>query len=238
MTKKLVISSHNLRSQALKNLQVELTDRVGYKVWRVKPERVRRRIAVHFAKGVDKLTQMSSFSSAGVSAPAYATTLEGAKELPGSLVVARKLLRGSEGRGLSIHAKEGLVEQAPLYTQYIKKKKEFRAHVYNNKVINVQEKRKKAGFTEERDTQVRNTHNGYVFCRDNVVVPDDLCAVALAAVAALGRSQGAVDLVWNERNNKTYALEVNSRPGMQGTTLKVWADAIMQDDNIRVIKEN
>jgi len=68
-------------------------------------------------------------------------------------------------------------------------------------------------------------------------VPDDLVDVALAAVAALGRSQGAVDLIWNERNNKTYALEVNSRPGMQGTTLKVWADAIMQDDNIRVIKE-
>ena len=203
MKKKLCISSHNIRSQALKNLQVELTDRVGYKVWRVKPERVRRRIAVHFDKGVDKLTQLQAFTTAGVSSPAYATTIEGAKELPGSLVVARRLLRGSEGRGLSIHDKETLLERAPLYTQYIKKKKEFRAHVYNNKVIDVQEKRKKAGWSEERNTQVRNTANGYVFCRDDVVVPDDLVATAIAAVQALGRSQGAVDLVWNERNNKT-----------------------------------
>jgi len=149
VVKKLVISSHNLRSQALKNLQEELTQRVGYRVWRVKPERVRRRVAVHFDKGVDKLTQLQAFTTAGVSSPAYATTIEGAKELPGSLVVARKLLRGSEGRGLSIHDKEGLLEKAPLYTQYIKKKKEFRAHVYNNKVIDVTEKRKKSGFSEE-----------------------------------------------------------------------------------------
>lgn len=235
MTKKLCISSHNLRSQALKNLQEELTQRVGYRVWRVKPERVRRRIAVHFDKGVDKLTQLTAFASGGVSAPAYATTIEGAKELPGSLVVARKLLRGSEGRGLSIHDKETLLERAPLYTQYIKKKKEFRAHVYNNKVIDVQEKRKKAGWSEERNTQVRNTANGYVFCRDDVVVPNDLVATAIAAVQALGRSQGAVDLIWNERNNKTYALEVNARPGMTGTTLIKWSDAIMLNKEIKVV---
>lgn len=235
MAKKLVISSHNLRSQALKNLQTELTTRVGYKVWRVKPDRVRRRIAVHFDKGVDKLTQFAAFAAADVSAPAYATTLEGAKELPGSLVVARKLLRGSEGRGLSIHDKETLLERAPLYTQYIKKKKEFRAHVYNNKVIDVQEKKKRANFSEERNTQIRNTANGYVFCRDNVVIPDDLVTVAISAVQSLGRSQGAVDLVWNERNNKTYALEVNARPGMTGTTLIKWSDAIMEDKNIKVL---
>jgi len=235
MKKKLCISSHNLRSQALKNLQEELTQRVGYRVFRVYPHRVRRRLAVHFDKGVDKLTQLQAFTTAQVSAPAYATTIEGAKELPGSLVVARKLLRGSEGRGLSIHDKEGLLEKAPLYTQYIKKKKEFRAHVYNNKVIDVQEKRKKAGWSEERNTQVRNTANGYVFCRDDVVVPDDLVATAIAAVQALGRSQGAVDLIWNERNNKTYALEVNARPGMTGTTLIKWSDAIMEDKNIKVV---
>jgi len=235
MAKKLCISSHNLRSQALKNLQAELTERTGYKVWRVKPERVRSRIAVHFAKGVDKLTQYASFHSAGVSAPAYATTLEGVKELPGSLVVARKLLRGSEGRGLSIHAKEELLEKAPLYTQYIKKKKEFRAHVYNNKVIIICEKKKKIGFEGERDTRVRNTSNGYIFSRNCEFIPDDLTTVAISAVQSLGRTQGAVDILYNERNNKCYAIEVNARPGMEGSTPKIYADAILEDKNIKIL---
>ena len=233
MVKKLVISSHNLRSQALKNLQEELTQRVGYRVFRVYPHRVRRRLAVHFDRGVDKLTQLQAFTTAQVSAPAYATTIEGAKELPGSLVVARKLLRGSEGRGLSIHDKEGLLEKAPLYTQYIKKKKEFRAHVYNNKVIIVCEKKKKSDFEGERDTRVRNKNNGYIFSRNVEHIPDDLTTVAIAAVQSLGRTQGAVDILWNERSNKCYAIEVNARPGMEGLTPKIYADAILENKGIK-----
>ena len=91
--RKLVISSHNLRSNALKSLQVELTDRVGYKVWRVKPERVRSRISVHFHKGIDKLTQMQAFKDANVPAPAFVTNIADVGTIPGDLVVCRKLLR-------------------------------------------------------------------------------------------------------------------------------------------------
>ena len=234
--KKLVISSHNLRSNALKSLQVELTDRVGYKVWRVKPERVRSRISVHFHKGIDKLTQMQAFKDANVPAPAFVTNIADVGTLPGDLVVCRKLLRSSEGKGIVIEDKANVTTRAPLYTQYIKKKAEYRAHVYNNKVIDVQQKKKRAGFTEERDTRIRNTANGYVFCRDNISIPADLAAVAIAAVNALGKTHGAVDLIYNERQNKTFALEVNQRPGMQGTTLQSWSNAILEDDNIRRMK--
>ena len=72
-----------------------------------------------------------------------------------------------------------------------------------------------------------------MFCRDNITVPDDLAAVAIAAVNALGKTHGAVDLIYNERQNKTYALEVNQRPGMQGTTLQSWSNAILEDENIK-----
>jgi hypothetical protein len=233
MTKKLVLSSHNLRSNAIRSLQNELTERVGYKVWRVKPERVKRRLAVHFHKGVNKLEQFKLFADAQVPCPAFATTLDAAKELPGSLVVCRTLLRGSEGRGIIIEEKENLTTKAPLYTQYIKKKAEYRVHVYNNKVIDVQQKKKRANYTEERDTKIRNTANGYVFCRDGITIPSDCAAVAIAAVQSLGKSQGAVDIIYNERQNKCYALEVNMRPGMQGTTLQSWSNAILEDENIR-----
>ena len=236
MPKKLVISSHNLRSQALKNLQIELSEQVGYKVWRVRPERVRRRISANFDRGLDKLTQLQAFKNANVPAPDFATDAESAAALPGNTIVLRKLLKSSEGKGIEMVEKEQLdpaVHKAPLYTQYIPKKAEYRAHVYNNKVIDVQQKKKRAGYEGQRDTKVRNTANGYVFCRDNITIPGDLAAVALAAVQSLGRTQGAVDIIYNERQNKCYALEVNARPGMQGTTLKSWSAAILETPNIK-----
>jgi hypothetical protein len=233
MKKKLVVSSHNIRSNALRSLQEELTQRVGYKVWRVKPERVRGRISAHFHKGVNKLEQLTKFTEAGVPCPAFATNPADAANLPGDLVCIRKLLRASEGRGMEIVGKDVLTQRAPLYTQYIKKKAEYRVHVYNNKVIDVQAKKKRANYTEERDTKIRNTANGYVFCRDGITIPSDCAAVAIAAVQSLGKSQGAVDIIYNERQNKCFALEVNMRPGMQGTTLQSWSNAILEDENIK-----
>ena len=100
--KKLVISSHNLRSNALKALQQELSERVGYYVYRVKPDRVRHRIAVHFDKGLDKITQYKKFKEGEVSSPTYATSFEEATELPSKNVVLRKLINSSEGKGLSL----------------------------------------------------------------------------------------------------------------------------------------
>jgi hypothetical protein len=36
---------------------------------------------------------------------------------------------------------------------------------------------------------------------------------------------GAVDLIWNENQNVVYVLEVNTAPGMEGTTLENYCDA-------------
>lgn len=236
MTKKLCISSHNLKSKALKALQQELSSRVGYYVYRVKPDRVRNRVSVHFDKGLDKITQYEKFNSQAVPCPAFATDFSSARDLPSELVLVRALTKGSEGRGISVVEKSLLNEEehkAPLYTEYIKKKKEFRVHVYNNKVIDVQEKRKRVGFEGERNTKIRNTANGYVFCRDNLNPPDDLFSCAIRAVQSLGRSQGAVDVIYNERQNKCFALEVNARPGLQGQTLVNWSKAILENPEIR-----
>jgi predicted ATP-grasp superfamily ATP-dependent carboligase len=227
---RVVIASHNINSNALKELSNELTQRLGYKVWRVTPDRVNGRRSIMFHPGIDKVQQFQNFSQKDVSSPAFATTLDAGRALDSKLVVVRLLTSASEGRGISIVERENLTQIAPLYTEYISKKKEFRVHVFNNKVIDVQEKRRKRGL-EEQEFKVRNTANGYVFCRTSVVEPDDLRTVALAAVAALNRDQGAVDVIWNEKQNKCYVLEVNSRPGMQGTTLKIYADAVMEKLN-------
>lgn len=227
---KLVVASHNLRSNALKELANELSSRLGYKVLRVKPERILGRKAVTFHPGIDKTRQFEAFRREAVSSPGFANTLDQACQLESKLVVVRALTAASEGRGISIVPKEELTQHAPLYTEYIPKKKEFRVHVYNSKVIDVQEKRRRKGL-ENQEFKVRNTANGYVFCRNDVAYGPALLDVALAAVRAIGRTQGAVDVIWNEKQDKYYALEVNSRPGLQGTTLKIYADAVLENMN-------
>lgn len=225
--RRVVVASHNTNSNALKELANELSNRLGYKVYRVKPERINGRRSIMFHPGVDKVAQFRRFSISGVPSPAFATSLDEARNLQSKQVVARALTSASEGRGISIVPKEELTQVAPLYTEYIPKKKEYRVHVFNNKVIDVQEKRRKSGL-DNAEFKVRNTANGYVFCRSNVHPPADLHTTALAAVRSIGRSQGAVDVIWNEKQNKSFALEVNSRPGMAGQTVKLYADAVME----------
>lgn len=228
MPRKVVVTSHNLKSMALKRLARTLTEKLGYPVLRVKPERVRNRHAVTFHAGIDKITQFRKFHEAGVSAPAFTTDITKCNEMECKRIVARALVNASEGKGITVFEKGAEPPRAPLYTEYIPKKKEFRVHVWNGEVIDVAQKRKQKDWPDERDTFVRNYSNGYVYCRENLVEPDDLRSVALAAAAALGRTQGAVDVVWHEKRNKCYVLEMNSRPGMMGVTLEKYADAIVK----------
>jgi glutathione synthase/RimK-type ligase-like ATP-grasp enzyme len=226
--KKLVLVPNNMGSRSAKALAEVLSTRVAHKVFRVPQERVGRRIAFVLKSGTDKLTQFRRFHDSGVSAPEFTTERGVAGEWlrDGSPVVARTLLRGSEGRGIVVAESLDQLVEAPLYTKYVKKKKEFRVHVLNGQVIDVQEKRRKAEHDGERNTRIRNLANGYVFCRGDIVEPAGLSQLATNAVASLGYTMGAVDIVYNDHHGTCYVLEVNSTPGMEGTTLEKYADAI------------
>jgi glutathione synthase/RimK-type ligase-like ATP-grasp enzyme len=161
-----------------------------------------------------------------INIPLWTTDIHVAEEWPeNTVVLSRTILNGHSGHGIIVN--DGAIAPAPLYVQYKKKKKEFRVHVFNNKVIDIQEKRK------EREADgvnylIRNRANGWVFCRDNLVEPQGLRDQALAAVSALGLDFGAVDIIWNEKENKCYVLEVNTAPGLEGSTLENYANAIME----------
>ena len=231
---KVVISTTNLKSQSLKRLANELSTELGYRVYRVLPNRVRGRRAVSFLTGIRKDEQLQSFSTSGVACPKYSVR---GRDIVADLgdpkrIVCRALLNSSSGKGITIIERGQELPNVPLYTEYIPKKKEFRVHVYNNRVIDHAEKRKRKDHDGDRDTQVRNLANGYVFCRDNVVLPAGIFELAISAVNALGRTQGAVDIIWNERQDKCYVLEVNANPGMEGTTLKKYVQAIKEQFNV------
>ena len=69
--------------------------------------------------------------------------------------------------------------------------------------------------------------NGYVYTRGGIVSPDGMGDLAIRAVAALGYQYGAVDIIYNEKRNQCFVLEVNSRPGLMGTTVERYADALI-----------
>jgi D-alanine-D-alanine ligase-like ATP-grasp enzyme len=115
---------------------------------------------------------------------------------------------------------------APLYTQYIKKKDEYRVHIFGGKVIDVQRKAVRPGH-QNPDFRVRNTANGFIFVRNDVEAPADVLLQATNAVTVLGLTFGACDVIYNAKSNKAYILEVNTAPGLTGTTLENYINAII-----------
>lgn len=228
--RRLVLVPNKMGSRAARDLANTLSEKLGYKVFRVKPQRVKRRIPFVLKPGTDKLTQLTKFKENNVGTVEFTAERGAAVEwlrerMP---VVCRTLLRSSEGRGIVVAETEEQLVAAPLYTKYFKKKKEFRVHVFNGQVLDVQEKRKRSGVADEnRNTRIRNLANGYVFCRDGIVEPDGLRDIAVRATAALGYNLGAVDIAYNEHHNRLAVLEVNANPGMQGSTLESYANAIV-----------
>lgn len=228
-------------SKFAKALQQQLKILVNNKVFRALPGRVVAK-AARFGRQffqvtqtpLNKIEQFQAFSSNGVSCPGYSLTVEGIEQLESKTIFARTLINSTNGRGIIEFEKNQQAPRAPLYTAYIPKKAEYRFHVFGGEVIDIQQKKKKRGFEQERDTRIRNLNNGYIYCRDGVNPPDGAADLAIRAVAACGYQYGAVDLIYNERRNQCYVLEVNSRPGLMGTTLEKYAQAIVKTFDLDV----
>ena len=185
----------------------------------------------------NKLLAFEAMKEGEVSIPEYTTDRGVALGWvnDNKIVVARKLLRGSEGRGIVIIKKEDgvdrvdTIEPAPLYVQYVKKEREFRVHVFAGEVIDVQEKKKRREVpNEEVNYQVRNMINGWVFTRQDVNPPAQVLEEAKKAVEALGLTFGATDILMNSHYNKAYVVEVNCAPGLQGSSIESYKNAILR----------
>ena len=148
--------------------------------------------------------------------------------IDGHKVVCRTLLRGSAGAGIVLATTLEELVDAPLYTQYKPKKHEYRVHVMNEEVIDVQKKALRRG-SEGNNFQIRTHDNGYIYMRNAIRVPEDAKTYAIQAVDACGLDFGAVDIIWNERENKSYVLEINTAPGLEGTTVEKYAETIRRN---------
>lgn len=152
------------------------------------------------------------------------------EEIPedGFPVVCRTVLSGHSGDGIVIANTRDELVRASLYVQYVKKQDEYRIHVGRGRrmdgpqsiIISVQRKaRSRAVPDDQVNWQVRNHTNGFIYMRENVVAPDAVIDVAKRVLEATNLDFGAVDVIWNERAQRAYVLEINTAPGLEGTTL-------------------
>lgn len=180
----------------------------------------------------NKLKAFQAFKQHNVETPEWTTDRTVANQwmTEGATVVCRTILNGHSGRGiiLATITSTPTLPGAPLYVKYKKKKKEFRVHVFKGQILDVSEKRRvrREVRPETYDGYIRNHANGWVFCRDNVVEPSTLRPLAIAAAKACGLDFGAVDIIWNEKEDKCYVLEINTAPGIEGTTLEKYKTTI------------
>lgn len=150
-------------------------------------------------------------------------------------VVARTKLTGHSGEGIVLLTPADRLQGAPLYTQYVPKKQEYRVHVVDGKVIDIQRKARKQEVPDEKvNWKIRNMDGGFIYARDfePADLPVEISDYAIKAVAACGLDFGAVDIIYNDKQKRAYVLEVNTAPGLQGTTLDAYVKAFKENGYI------
>lgn len=145
--------------------------------------------------------------------------------------VSRGKLQGHSAEGLElIHGGEQDIPEAKLYVRYVPKKQEYRVHVFDGEVLDVQRKARNTEVPDDQvNWQVRNHQNGFIFARnEDHTPPQDVLDQSVKAVNHCGLDFGAVDVIWNDKESQAYVLEINTAPGLTGSTLESYVNAIRE----------
>lgn len=182
------------------------------------------------AQASDKLQFFSLLQGEEIT-PEWTTDIEEAKDFlrSGRRVICRRLLRASGGRGIVIADHEHELVEAPLYVIYKKKKEEYRVHVFRGNVIDVQKKVRRVSHANP-NWAIRNHDNGFVYVRYNIDPPTQVFDAALAAMARTTLDFGAVDVIYNAHYRRAYVLEVNTAPGLEGSTVNSYREAFRNEN--------
>jgi hypothetical protein len=177
---------------------------------------------------INKVVSFRMLRDAGVPVPDFAVNRGEAERFfrsPRSRVLCRTMVNGHSGRGITIAVSPASLIRCPLYVKYVPKEREYRLHVLNDNIIDIEQKRRRNGVEQnDQERLIRSHRHGWIFARNNVDTPTaQVRRVAIDAVRALGLSFGAVDIGWHsEFGTKVY--EVNTAPGIEGTTLEIYTE--------------
>lgn len=197
---------------------------------------------------VNKLTALKAMQeSPSVLVPAHTDNEDTAYSWvrAGHTVVARHVLTGSGGEGIQLLSSvDDFPCDAPLFTLYVPKKSEWRLHVLGGEVFDVQRKMRRKDVPDDKvNWKIRNHNNGFIFARNegDAIDPhlyEQMMRVSIAAIKALKLDFGAVDVICNEKQKLAYVLEVNTAPGLEGSTLVNYAEAFAEYCYRRTRKSN
>lgn len=152
-------------------------------------------------------------------------------QLDGFDVIERHVLRGHSGAGIVLRRPDEELEVAPLYTKRFQARSEYRLHMLggsNPEVFLARRKGLRRGVDNTYASHRIRTHtNGFVFCA--VEVHEVPCNALLAAKRVMRESMldiAAVDVLYNENMDRARVVEINTAPGIEGSTLDVYAEEI------------
>jgi len=239
MKLQLLSTDRGMKSKSLKRIAEELSSRLHYKVFRTTQVRGDRK-QLRYGHQMDKLGQYEYFRQKEISSFTFTTDRNQAQAWvnEGKVVFGRKTLVGSQGAGIVIcSTKPGdlaIVPTCRVYTLYIPKKREFRVHIFRNHVVGIVEKRKRQEHDGPSDSRVRNLANGYVFCQTvelTAALRQKIEEVALKARKLTRSDFAGIDVGYNQANNNVFVIEVNSAPGIEGSNVNHYCDAIVAEIN-------
>ena len=199
------------------------------------PEEVRKSMIVNRPERVEQVSNKLLFFTGAYDSfrtPPWTVEAEVARQWleEGSTVFLRDKLDGHSGEGIIVldksvanHLKDG-----SLFVKYIPKKDEYRVHVVNGEVIDVRKKAIKNGNPNNANFKIRSYNNGWIFKKNDINPPEDVITQALAAVENYGLDFGAVDVIWNQYRNQAFVLEINTAPGLEGSTTEEYAKAFQK----------
>lgn len=130
------------------------------------------------------------------------------------LVYCRTLTRSTKAKGLVAASNKDEMIPAPLYTKEIIGN-EYRIHIFNGSCIDYQKKMKRN--EAQSNDKIKNLDNGWVYTRNNLRTINENIELAMKTIKAMELDFGAVEII--RADYKSYILEVNSAPGLEGTTL-------------------
>lgn len=188
----------------------------------------------------NKLSFFEDVKAGGPRIPEYTRSAVDAMKWvkDGNEVLGRAKLSGKGGDGIIFGSDRNTFEDfldCQLFVMYKRKKDEYRVHFFKDKMIDVQQKMLRKHDDQGNpvdpktvDFRIRNLNNGFIFARNDIKPPADVIKQAELAFKASGLDFGAIDVIYNSKEERAYVLEINTAPGMMGTTLDKYTEAFTE----------
>ena len=162
-------------------------------------------------------------------------------------VLVRTSLSGSRGQGITVYGMDMTDWARPVHEflevgfgdVYVKVfgrnpqlVTEYRVHVVDGQVIDFVQKKRSNSYEGRPNPYVRSYKNGWIFARQEVEISEAVNAASVGAVKALGLDFGAVDIA-EDRSGAVCVYEVNTAPGIEGSTVPAYGAALRTAINKR-----